>query len=146
MSEHQKESAFLRHSILCDDTNEHIALQERFEQLQHHESRLHRIMSMMLVFTALGGAGLAYGLLLEDGALYKEFRFAVRILCDLGMASLIGLVGCAALWVVYRKRSNKLREECRQLIARLLESHQGKPNTAVHHEVSPDEKQSIRDD
>lgn len=131
MSEHQKDTAFLRRIILYDDTNEQFELQKRITQLQRDENCVRRMMSMLLVVAALGIAALAYGAVLEEDFSYREFRFVIRILFDLGAASLICLLALAGLLVIYRMRMNKLREQCRRLIASLMASHLGEPHAAV---------------
>ena len=131
MSENEKDMAFLRRILRYDDTDEQAELQKRITQLQRDESCVCRVMSVMFVFAALGLAALAYGAVLEDDFSYKEFRFAIRILFDLGAASLICLMALAGLLAIYRTRLNELREQCRQLIAKLMMSHMGEPHVAT---------------
>ena len=50
-----------------------------------------------------------------------------KILCAVGLGSLICLVSFLGLGVVYRKELDQRREDCRQLAVKLLESRLGKP-------------------
>jgi hypothetical protein len=55
-----------------------------------------------------------------------------------GLASLICLVGFLFLLVVYRKRLNRLREECRLLVEKLVERELRKSRAASLGDDRPD--------
>ena len=78
---------------------------------------------------------------IETAFLQKNFPcigsgVVFRVLCEVGLASLICLVPCAGLLTVYRRNLNLLREKCRQLVTRLLQSQPGKPRLPM----SPERK------
>src|SRR5205814_4644371 len=56
-------------------------------------------------------------------------RFMVKAFFALGLGSLISLLAFLILAMVYRKELEQRREECRRLVAKLLESRLGKPRT-----------------
>ena len=60
---------------------------------------------------------------------YNAPQYIVNFVCALGLGSLISLVAFVGLGMVYRWKLDQRREECRQLVARLLESRLGKPVT-----------------
>jgi hypothetical protein len=126
MSEHQRETAFLRHSIVFDDTDERRKLEERIAQVQRDERCVQRAAWLMVLFASLGAAGLAYGALLQENFPYGTSWLVIKLLCELGLASLIPLVALVGLLMVYRRKLNCLREECRRLVTKLLESRLGK--------------------
>jgi hypothetical protein len=76
----------------------------------------------MAMLTALAGTGFAYGAILRENLLYDESRLVLTLICTLALASLVSLIAFVVLLLAYRKKSNLLRRECRQLITNLLES------------------------
>jgi hypothetical protein len=56
-------------------------------------------------------------------------QFILNIIYGVGLGSLISILGFIGLALVYRQKLNQRREECRQLVSRLLESRLGKPVT-----------------
>ena len=58
---------------------------------------------------------------------YNLPQYVINIVCGLGMGSLISLLAFVGLGMVYRRKLDQQRDECRQLVARLLESRLGKP-------------------
>ena len=68
-------------------------------------------------------------MILVDNFPYNLPQFVINIICGLGMGSLISLLAFMGLGLVYRIKLDQRREECRQLVARLLESRLGKPVT-----------------
>lgn len=128
MSEHQRETAFLRRVILYDDSDEHRNLEKSIAQVQHDERCVHRMAWVMALFLMLALAGLAYGAILHKNFPYNGPDLVFKVLCEVILASLICLMAFAGLLTVYRRKLNRLRDECRQLITRLLESHLGKPH------------------
>lgn len=130
MSEHQKQTAFLRQCLLYDDTAERHKLEERITQLQHDEVCVRHAVWLMALFAALAMAGLCYAaVFLADYPLnlsHLTGQLIIKVLCALGLGSLICLLAFLGLGVVYRKELDQRREECRQLATKLLESRLGK--------------------
>lgn len=129
MSEHQIETAFLCSIILYDDSDEPLKLNKSIAQLQHHERCVQRMAGVMVLFLILGSAGIGYGVILQDNFPYNLHQHVINVFCGFVLASLICLTVFAGLLAFYRMKLNRLREECRRLVARLLESHLGKPRT-----------------
>jgi len=133
VTDHQRETAFLRHVILYDDTAERHKLGERIAQLQSDERCVRRAVWLMVLLTALAMAGLCYTAVFLANHPHDVSEFVspvrTRILCALGLGSLICLVSFLGLGVVYRKELDQRREQCRQLATKLLESRLGKPCT-----------------
>jgi hypothetical protein len=130
MSEHQRETAFLRRIILHADTDESRELEKRIVQVQRDQSCVGRAALAAGLSAALTIAGFGYGAVLEVNFLGNESQLVIRLLCSAGLASLICLLAFVALLGVYRQRLNGLREECRQLITKLVVSRMGEPQLA----------------
>ena len=127
VSEHERDTAFLRQCLLYDDSAERHQLEERLTQAQRHDRCVRRAVWSMALLIALSAAGLAYGAVLQDNFLYGESWFVIRLLGEIGLASLICLAAFVFLWMVYRRQLNHLRRQCRRLATTFLESRLGKP-------------------
>jgi hypothetical protein len=128
MNEHQRETAFLRQIIAFDDTDERHELERRIEEVQREERCIKRVASLMVLLGGLGLAGLAYGALFAESFAYGNSQFYFKGLCTMGLASLISLAMLACFLIGCRQKLNAIREECRRLIKRLLESRIGNPH------------------
>jgi len=131
MSSHQIETAFLRRIILYDDGEEHRELETSIERVQRHQRCVQRVTYVLAPFPMLAIAGVFYAEILQETFAYNGFGIGLRLLCELGLASLVCLVGLVGLLAVYRLKLNRLRKECFQLVVRLLESHLGKPHIST---------------
>ena len=127
MSTYQTETAFLRHAILYSDGAESLKLEKSLGQLQSDQRCVKRMALLTAPFFLAGMAGAACAAIFQENFPYVTAGIVFRLLCSLGLASLICLVGFMGLLTVYRLRLNRLRSECLQLLLRVLESHLGKP-------------------
>jgi len=131
MSEHQKDTEFLRRIMVYDASEEHRALEKRIAQVQCDEHCVKRVALAAVLFALAAIAGLTYVAILEENFPYNQSQLVVTVFCDLGLASLICLMGFTALLLAYRKGLNRLREECRRLVTKHFESHVGKSPAAT---------------
>jgi hypothetical protein len=131
MSEHQRETAFLRQCLLYDDTAECHKLEEGITQVQRDERCVRRAVLLMALLTALAAAGLCYAVVFLEDYPHNMTRlltpFIVKVFCALGVGSLICMLAFGGLRVVYRKELEQRRDDCRRLATKLLESRLGKP-------------------
>ena len=127
MSEHQKHTEFLRHCLRYCDSTEYQALDKEITQIQQDERCVQRAVWLMAGLTALAVAGLGYPAILMENFPDNAPQIIVNLCCALGVASLICLVVFAGLGMVYRNKLDQRREECRQLVTKLLASRLGKP-------------------
>jgi type VI protein secretion system component VasF len=127
MSEHQKHTEFLRHCLRYGENTEHQKLEEGITQVQRDARCVRRAVWLMAILAALVVAGLGYGTVLVDNFPYNAPQFIVNLIYAVGLGALISLVVFAGLGMGYRWKLDQRREECRQKIARLLESRLGKP-------------------
>jgi hypothetical protein len=131
MGEHEKETAFLKRIILYEDSDERRELEKRIAQVQHDERCVRRVALVTTLLPVLAIAIFAYGTILRENFPYDGSELVFRLVCELGLASLICLAGLAGLLRVYRMKLNRLREDGRQLVTKLLVSHLGKPHIAA---------------
>src|SRR5882724_7840928 len=109
MSEHQKETAFLRSIIAFDHTDERHELDQRMRQIQCDERCVKRLAALMVLLSALGLAGLAYGAVLEDYFSYVSQRLVIDVSSVAVLAALISLVVLIGHLVACRHKLNCLR-------------------------------------
>jgi hypothetical protein len=128
---HQREAAFLRQAILYDDTAERHKLEQRITQIERDSRCVRRAVWLMALLTAVGIGGLCYCAVFladfPDNMMQFSTRLVVKVFGALGLGSLISLLAFICLGIAYRQELKARREECRDLIAKLLESRLGKP-------------------
>ncbi len=124
MSEHQRQTAFLRHCLRYDDSAEHEALDKKITKLQREDRCVRQAVWLMAVLTALAVAGLGYAAVLVEN--FKTLRI-VQIISALGLASLISLVFFVGLRILYRMKLDRRREEYRQFVSKIMKSRPGTP-------------------
>ena len=128
-SEHNKETAFLRHCIRYDDSAKRHRLEDAITRIQRDESCLRRAMWLMALLGALAVAGLGYGVVFVENVFYNTSQLIIAIIGAVGVGSLFCLMVFVVLGIAYRYNLDQQREECRQLVTRLLDSRLGKPVT-----------------
>ena len=129
MSDHEKHTEFLRQCLLYDESARRQELHDRITRIQRDSRCVRRAVWLMAMLIALVVAGLGYEVILVDNFPYNLPQLIINLVCALGLGSLISLLAFMGLGMVYRLKLDRQREECRQLVARLLESRLGKPGT-----------------
>ncbi len=137
MGEHQNHTKFLRQCLLYDDSSKRHELEKTFSQLQRDLRCVRRAAWLMAMLATLAVAGLGYAAVLTDNFPYNLPPFILNLLCTLAVGSLISLLAFAGLGMVYCRQLGQRREECRQLVAKLLASRLSRPAA-----VSAPEKQT----
>ncbi len=126
MSDHQKHTEFLRECIRYEESARRQELMEEIVRIQRDARCVRRAVWLMTILIALVVFGLGYGMALATNFPYNIPQFIINTFCALGVGALISLLAFAGLWVVYRWKLDMRREECRQIVTRLLESRLGK--------------------
>ena len=131
MSEHQKQTDFLRQCLLYDDTEERHRLEDRITKVQRDERIVRRAVWLMALLAAVAMAGLGYAavFMAEYPLNISQLttRLVIKALCVLGASSLFCLFGFLILGVIFRKELDQRREDCRRLALKVLESRLGQP-------------------
>jgi hypothetical protein len=128
MSEHQRETEFLRHCISYDESPERQKLDQRLTQIERDERCVRRAVWLMSLLAALAVACLGYGSILFENFPHNTSHLLIKIILAMGLASSICLVAFASIRMVYRLKLDQRREECRQLVTTLLASRLGQPS------------------
>jgi hypothetical protein len=137
MSEHQKELTFLRHVILYDGSDERGKLEQSIAQVQRDKRCVLRLTSVAVLLLMLVLAGVAYGIIFQENFPYNPSDLVFKLLCELSLALLFCLAAFASLLTLYWLRLNRLRQDCRHLVKKLLESHLGDPHIATSRTSQP---------
>jgi len=133
MSEHEKETAFLRECLLYDDTGERHVLEESITRLERDERCVRRALWIVAALAALAATGLGYCAIFSADYSQNTSRFMTqfitKVFCALCLSSLVSLLAFVGFWFVHRRKLDQRRDDCRRLATRLLESRLGKPST-----------------
>ena len=128
MNAQQREWWFFGHTLPYDDDGERPKLEKTIVQYQRNNCYVKRFAWVMAMFPLLAIAGVGYEAIAQKKFPYDGSHPVITVLCEIGLASLIYLVVLAGLSMGHRKKPNQSREECRQLVKGLLESHLRKPH------------------
>jgi uncharacterized membrane protein len=120
MSEHHRHTEFLKHCLRYDDSPEHQAMMEKLTRIQRELRIVQRASWLMGLLAALVVVSLTYPVILVHNFPYNMQRFIMNIFLALFMGLLISLVAFVGLGIILRKKMHRQREECRQLLMRLL--------------------------
>jgi hypothetical protein len=131
MSDNERETDFLGHCLLYDDSGDGHELQQRITQVKREERCVRRALKWLLVAALLAFSGLCYSMLFmpeHPGTVSPITRQVItNTLFVIGLGSLICMLGFRILVFIYRRELAKRREQCRQMALKLLESKLGKP-------------------
>jgi hypothetical protein len=129
MSDHQKHTEFLRECIRYDESARRQELMEEIVRIQRDARCVRRAVWLMAMLIALAMFGVGYGMALVNNFPYNSPQFVINTFCALGAGALISLLVFLVLGLVYRRKLDMRREECRQIVTGLLKSRLGKTAT-----------------
>jgi len=123
MSEHDKQTAFLKDLIRCEDTEQHRQLEARISQAERDERVVRCALRLVGVLSALAVAGLCYAVVFTEDWPHQRSSLLLKVFLALGLSSCICLVTFSGAWCWYRAMLNRLQEECRRLMKAELRQH-----------------------
>jgi hypothetical protein len=131
MSDNERETDFLGHCLLYDDSGDGHQLQQRITQVKQEERCVRRALKWLLLAALLAFSGLCYSMLFMPEHPGTVSPIARQVITDtllvFGMGSLICMLGFCIMIFIYRRELATRREQCRQMALKLLESRLGKP-------------------
>jgi hypothetical protein len=131
MNARQIETSFLRHSIAHEDSDERLKPEKGIAHIQRRKRCVQRFASVLALLPLLAIGGVGYETMSQKDFPYDGSHPGIRVLCEIGVASLVCLVALAGLLMGYHKKLARLREECPQLATRLLEPHWDQPDISM---------------
>jgi len=127
MSDHEKHTEFLRECIRYDESARQKELMEEIARIQRDERCVRRAVWLMAILAALAVFGFGYGVILVSNFPNNFPQFLLNIFSVLAVSWLVCILAFAGLGMIYRLKLDRRREECRQIVTRLLESRLGRP-------------------
>jgi hypothetical protein len=128
---HESEMLFLRRLMRYDHSDESQVLEGKMHQAERNERCARRAVWLMALLTAVAVAGFGYAAIMSDGFPINKSQVIIRAFCVLGLASLVSLIAFISYWLVSRAAISEQRDECRQLVTRIVEARLGKPPVRV---------------
>jgi hypothetical protein len=143
MSEHEKHTEFLKRCIHYDESARRLKLAEEIARIQCDMRCVGRAAWLMAILTALAVAGLVYPAILVEN-FHDVPQFVMNLVFALGLASLFCFLVFKGVGMVYRVKLDQRREECRELVTKLLESNLGKPANTLRRDNRAGEEGASR--
>jgi hypothetical protein len=122
MTEHRRQSEFLRGLLDYDRSAEKQALLDRLNVAERNERCLASACRSVALIGVVGLSGLGYAAVLLPGFFDRSSHFLVQFFSALGLGSLMCFVLFVGIWLWYRAAANRVREDCRQAVLRYLDS------------------------
>src|SRR4051794_25895509 len=129
MTEHERDTEFLKCCLYYGDSAEGHTLQERITCLQQDERLVRRALWWTALSTSLALAGVCYStFFLSDhqNLSYITAHLLPRVFCVVGLGSLICMLAFCVMLKVYHHELNKQRADCRRLALEVLQSRTGR--------------------
>jgi di/tricarboxylate transporter len=125
MSERQKHTEFLKHCLRYDDNTERHDLHDKLSRIQHEMRVVKRSVWVLALVVALAlGSWICEPILLQDAS-PKTHQLIFKLLCALIAGALISIAAFVGLWLSFRRKLHRWREESRELVKRMLATKLG---------------------
>lgn len=138
MSEHRKQSEFLKKLVLHDDNSVNQALCERLAAAERNERCLLLACRLVGLIALVALAGIGYSAVLLPEFFDNATHVVLRFFSALGLGSALCVVVFLGLWFWYRGHTNRIHDECRRVITAMLEARM-KTTTTTFYPVLADD-------
>jgi|SRR5215475_10783762 len=122
MTEYRRQVTFLKTLLSYSDAEEHCQLQDRLAQAEKNEKCLLCACRLVGLIGAFGVLGLGYSAVLLPEFFHRSSHVLIQFFSALGLGSAMCLLVFVGLWFYYRGAVNRIHDECRRIITRMLES------------------------
>jgi hypothetical protein len=122
MSEHRKQSEFLKKLVMHDDSPANRSVCERLAAAERNERCLLLACRLVGLIAAVALAGIGYSAVLLPEFFDNATHVILRFFSALGLGSALCFVVFLGLWFWYRSHTNRIHDECRRVIAAMLEA------------------------
>ena len=122
MTEYCKQAAFLRMLLAYEDADKRRELQEHLAQAEKNERCVLVATRLVGVIAAMGLAGLGYSAVLLPEFFNTSSHILVQFFSALALGSAMCLTVFVGLWLYYRGALNRVHDECRRVITRMIEA------------------------
>jgi len=121
MSEHRKQSEFLKKLVLHDDSSVNRSLCERLAAAERNERCLLLACRLVGLIALVALAGIGYSAVLLPEFFDNATHVVLRFFSALGLGSALCFLVFLGLWFWYRAHTNRIHDECRRVITAMLE-------------------------
>ena len=121
MSEYRKQAAFLKALMMYEENTEHHFLVERLGHAEKNEHCILCACRLVGLIAMVGLAGLGYSAVLLPEFFDHSPHVVIGFFSALGLGSLLCLVAFVGLWLWYRRALNRVHDECRRAVTRMLD-------------------------
>lgn len=121
MSDHQKDTEFLKRLIHCEDSEQSRRLESRICEAETRERIVRSAVAQVAVLAALALSGLCYSAILLPDFPQNRSQLILKIFLALALASGISLLAYLGVWLRCRFTLNGLRDQCRDLVSAAFE-------------------------
>jgi hypothetical protein len=121
MSEHRKQSEFLKKLVLHDDSSANRSLCERLAAAERNERCLLLACRLVGLIALVALAGIGYSAVLLPEFFDNATHVVLRFFSALGLGSALCFVVFLGLWFWYRGHTDRIHDECRRVITAMLE-------------------------
>jgi len=116
MTERDKQTEFLTRLLVLADSKVEGDLRARLERAQHDEKCVRLAFTLVGLVGVFAMAGLGYCAVLHPEFFDSSAPRLVKICCAVVLGSLICMLVFLGCWMWYRGATNRVYEECRQLL------------------------------
>lgn len=137
MSEHEKETAFLKRLMALDDGAQGRLLEARLAAAERNDRVVRQAMLGVALLLVLALIGLGYSAILLPDFPFNRSQLVLKLFLALGLGSGLCLVAYGCMWIRCRQALNRLRDECRRTLETTLQTRlQSAPGRAASPAVS----------
>jgi hypothetical protein len=132
MSEHRKQSEFLKKLVMHEDSPANRSLCERLAAAERNERCLLLACRLVGLIAAVALAGIGYSAVLLPQFFDNATHVVLRFFSALSLGSALCFVVFLGLWFWYRSHTNRIHDECRHVITAMLEASQKTTSTTFY--------------
>ncbi len=125
MTEHHRHTEFLKHCLTYDDSCVRHQMREKLSRLQRDVYTIQRASWLMGVLIGLAVVGLAYPTILVQNFPYNLQQPIMNVIFGFFIGLVISLVTFMVLRMIFLRKLDHHREECRQRLTRLMATRLG---------------------
>ena len=122
MSEHRKQSEFLKKLVMHDESLANRSICERLASAERNERCLVLACRLVGVIALVAMAGIGYSAVLLPEFFDNTTHVILRFFSALTLGSALCYLVFLGLWFWYRSHTNRIHGECRQVITVMLEA------------------------
>ncbi|MDR3456488.1 MAG: hypothetical protein P4N60_03505 [Verrucomicrobiae bacterium] len=125
MSERHKHTEFLKHCLRYDGNSDRLGLHDKLSRIQHEMLVVKRAVWLLTIIILLAVVGLICSETVFKSFLSNSQQLVENLLYALIAGALISIVAFMGLWILFRGKLHRRREESRQFLTRLLAARLG---------------------